>query len=184
MTMNFGLDREIDEQPKDLVDIQYVQGTGSGYPGRRNNNNYDPLLQAGTAFQNSDFFQTYRGSEPTNAVDANHLLYATSDQQPVMPMEITGAVIFQAKIAAHKFYKTGEEFTTDHLDPRLPESQANLRPQSSIAGLMDSDLMTDKLFKDLNFMTNPGTMNSQGEGTVGAPATGKESAQRLFLHDY
>jgi hypothetical protein len=173
MTMNFGLDREIDEVPKDLDKIRLIQGTGSGYPGRRNDQNYDPALQIGSALQQSDFLQDYRGWEPTNAVDADSRLYNTSDQQPAMPLEITGA----AKLAAHRKFAM-EEFDTDHIDSRQPESLANVINQPFITGLVEKDILIDKLFKDLDVMTDPGTMNSQGESTIGADAAGKEAAYR------
>jgi hypothetical protein len=172
-TNNYGTDREIDELWPGLSHWYLSQSTGDGYPGRRNSRARPAGDEAASYMRDHDFFQDYNGWEPTNALDANDKLYNTSDQQPVNQMEITGSLQDYSGL-----------FDTDHIDPRMPESQQNLLNQPFRTGMgVEQDQAISKMFSDLKAMGGDNqTMNTQGEGTIGDSfgKSGALAARRLY----
>ncbi len=161
--MNTPLDEEFIDLPPDLKKLYYANSNGDAYPGRRNQS----LVDSSTLFNHSDFTQAYPEWEPTNSENSPEYMQ-TSDRQPVMPLEITGA----AKLAVYRKYKLSE-FDTDDLDPRPRESLNNLQHNA----LLLNPSYTDNIFKNIE-QTN--FLNSQGEDTNNAWATGKEAARKLY----
>jgi hypothetical protein len=180
--LNTGTDREIDDQPPGKDCLGLIPGTGDAYPGRRNATARPTLEEVASALADHDRFQSYGGWSPTNAVDADPYLYNTSDRQPVMPMEVTGALWDYLVKGAEDLNYSGL-FDTDHIDPRMPESLQNLLDQALRTGTgVTGDQAVAKAFDDLRVMDNgTSTMNTQGDGTAGAPLSGKEAAMRARL---
>lgn len=184
--LNQGVDREIDELPPGVDQLLYAEGAGVANPGRRARWTPPPEVaeaEVGTALSEHDRFQGYGGWEPTNAVDADPYLYNTSDRQPAMPLEITAALRpapgrYRVKKAEDLDYSG--LFDTDHIDPRLPESQANLRPAPLVAGAsLGPEQVAAKLVDDLAALDHGTlTMNTLGDGSIGDTGTAKEAVLR------
>lgn len=169
-TLNMGIDREIDDLPPGLDRLLLSQSTGDGYPGRRNASPRPADDQAASYFADHDYFQAYPTASPT------------SFERPGDIMEVTGSVKGRYRVKAADNLDYSGLFTTDQLDPRMPESQQNLLNQPFITGMgATQDQAVSKMFDDLRAMSNTSTMNSQGDSTANAPETAKEAAVRARL---
>ncbi len=168
-TIGYGLDQELPELPPGLSAINL--SSANNLSGKRQTERAAPAGQDIPGyFAEHDRFQNYGGVSSTNAVDADPYLYYTSDQQLAMPSERT---------ASYRLKKS--DFTTDHLDPRMPEGMANLLPQWLRVGMgPEQDQAVDRQFRAMDLLSNAdaGTMNTIHDGDNGAPMSAKEAVYR------